>query len=299
MRFIHKTFVLPTPTKICIFLSKQFQIPHSKAQQWLDFGRVKHNGKPCTKGQKVCGTIEVATLQNDTDNLIAPFFTTPYFVAFNKPAFLLCHPKGRFAAPALLDSVYAALGTNAVLLHRLDKETSGLILASKQPHARALGALFETKQIRKVYQALCVGKITHPIRLEMPIYRPKKGGDLSIRSFVDSRGKPAITEIVPLQYDATTNTTLIDVIPHTGRTHQIRVHLESINHPIVGDPLYGANDSHSRAYLNRAIDTNEYATFFGANRLMLHAMQLEFSFLGLHFALRCKTPFEHLQHDCH
>ncbi|MDE7174017.1 MAG: RluA family pseudouridine synthase [Helicobacter sp.] len=291
MRFVQQTFVLPTPTKLCVFLTKQFHIPHSKAQQWLDSGRVTHNGMPCHKGQEICGAIEVATLQNDVESVIAPFFTTPYFVAFNKPAFLLCHPKGRFAAPTLLDSVYAALGSNAMLLHRLDKETSGLVLASKQPHARTLGALFETRQIRKTYRALCVGRIEAPMRIALPIYRPQKGGDLSIKSLVSHSGKHAITEIVPLCYDADSNTTLIDAIPHTGRTHQIRVHLDAIGHHIVGDPLYGAPASLSRAYLNREIRANDYATHFGAKRLMLHAARLEFAFLGLQFAIACEEMF--------
>lgn len=291
MRFVQQAFVLPTPTKLCVFLTKQFQIPHSKAQQWLDLGRVTSNGKPCAKGQEICGTIEVTMLQNDRESVIAPFFTTPYFVAFNKPAFLLCHPKGRFQTPTLLDSVYAALGNNAVLLHRLDKETSGLVLASKKPHARSLGALFETRQIRKVYRALCVGRIKTSMRITSPIYRPQKGGDLSIKSFVSPHGKPSITDIMPLHYDSTTNTTLIEAIPHTGRTHQIRVHLESIGHRIVGDPLYGAPDSLARAYLNREIEGHAYATSFGAKRLMLHAARLEFVFLGLRFVLTCEEGF--------
>ena len=291
MRFVRQTFVLPTPTKLCVFLTKQFHIPHSKAQQWLDLGRVTSNGELCSKGQEICGTIEVATLQNDTESVIAPLFTTPYFVAFNKPAFLICHPKGRFAAPTLLDSVYAALGNNAMLLHRLDKETSGLVLASKKPHARTLGALFETRQIRKVYRALCVGRIEAPMRIALPIYRPKKGGDLSIKSFVSTEGKHAITDIVPLSYDAATNATLIEAIPHTGRTHQIRVHLDAIGHHIVGDPLYGAPDSLARAYLDREMCASDYAASFGARRLMLHAARLEFAFLGLRFALTCEEMF--------
>ena len=115
------------------------------------------------------------------------------------------------------------------LVNRLDFETSGLVLVAKSSY---IHNLFKKVKITKKYYAVCSGIIDNDGIIEKPIIREGKyrviGGD-----------KLAITEYKVLRKN---NNTLIDVLLHTGRTHQIRVHMKSIDHPIVGDNLYGDGD---------------------------------------------------------
>lgn len=289
MNRVWRSFFVPSAINVCVFVARELQIPYAKAQRLVDTGRVKYAGKICAKGQKVCGIVDVALLCHEAT--LEPLFVSPYFAAFNKPAFLMCHPKSHFSIPCLLDSVYA-LFHDGVLVHRLDKETSGIILACPQRYAKTLGMLFEKRQIHKTYTAYCVGNIRQALRLDMPILRQKKGGDLCVRSIVSEKGKPSLTEVFPLHYDSILNRTLVKIIPHTGRTHQIRVHLYSAGYPILGDPLYGAEDCYARKYLNGEIDGDDYQQYFGASRLMLHAHKLEFILLGMRFCLCAQIPFD-------
>jgi len=110
------------------------------------------------------------------------------------------------------------------LIHRLDREAQGLMLiAHIQTAARHLSQLFQRQQVSKEYEVRVLGKLTTP-----------QG---EIQQAID--GKPALTEYVLQHYDAKTNTSVLQVRIKTGRTHQIRRHLESLGHPVMGDPRYG------------------------------------------------------------
>lgn len=174
-------------------------------------------------------------------------------VVVNKPSGLLSVP-GR--TPELADSVLTRIRKDhaqAQAVHRLDLGTSGvLVVATRRKAEAALRGQFQDRQTRKVYLALVhgrleldSGRIDQPLICDWP-NRPRQ-------KICTVDGKPALTEFaVQSRHRATT---LVHLVPHTGRSHQLRVHLASIGHPIVGDNLYGPDP-----------DPTE--------RLMLHAWQL-------------------------
>lgn len=189
-------------------------------------------------------------------------YESPEFVAVDKPAGLLTHAiptgKGRVAEPTLVDWLLprypelSKVGDNPRLrpgiVHRLDRDTSGIILIPRtQTYFSYLKSLFQTGQIKKTYLALVAG-IPEPAtgRIDRPI--GIKSG--SVKRSIHSRQmrKEAVTnyetsEVYPAPDESSgaegKGFALLLVLPQTGRTHQIRVHLKSIEHPIVGDRLYG------------------------------------------------------------
>lgn len=134
------------------------------------------------------------------------------------------------------------------LLQRLDRGTSGVMFFSKLPSVNAnLTRQFERKQIRKRYLAICEGSLTVAQTIDAPLRRTG-----AITFGVGSHGKRAVTRIEPL--DVSASASLLSIVLDTGRTHQIRVHLAAIGHPLAGDWLYGQR---------------------GAARPMLHSAELE------------------------
>jgi 23S rRNA pseudouridine1911/1915/1917 synthase len=142
------------------------------------------------------------------------------------------------------------------IVHRLDKETSGLLLIAlnDQSHEK-LSQLFKDREITKKYTALVEGIITEPIEIDLPIGRNAKNRK---KFSVETSGKEATTQLIPREsFDS--GFSLIDVNLLTGRTHQIRVHLSHIGHPVAGDRTYGGRKK-----------------LTGLDRPFLHASELEF-----------------------
>ena len=172
-------------------------------------------------------------------------------LVFDKPAGLLCVP-GR--GPDKQDCLSARAVTqwpDAKVVHRLDMATSGLVLMARGIQAqRALGLAFEKRRVGKCYVAVVWGEL----RENTAATEPEDGWhtiDLPLlldwhnrpRSVVNhAEGKPSITRwrVAKPQPADPPGTTRLDLEPITGRSHQLRVHLQAIGHPIVGDPLYGA-----------------------------------------------------------
>lgn len=201
------------------------------------------------------------------------------FVAISKPAGLLVHAVhqgARRSEPTLVEWLLArypelhAVGDDPVMrpgiVHRLDKDTSGVMLVPRtQKYFEYLKKLFETREIKKTYLALAHGilkekrgTVAKPIAL--------RSGSVKRTVWKGKMKKEAVTEYRVLDSFMLRRGrreeyfSLLRVEPKTGRTHQIRVHLASIGHPVVGDTLYGEN-------------TNP----FGLRRQFLHAASLEFS----------------------
>jgi len=146
--------------------------------------------------------------------------------------------------PVLLELAVKHAG-HLYLLQRLDRGTSGVIFFSKSDAANAkLTRQFETKQIRKRYLALCEGELAERQTIDAPLARI---GPISFG--VRGHGKRAVTGLSPVR--ATPNGSLVSIELQTGRTHQIRVHLAAIGHPVVGDWLYGKRNA-SRPMLHAA-----------------------------------------------
>ena len=154
----------------------------------------------------------------------------------NKPAGLLSVPgKGDHLSDCLIARVQRVF-PGALLVHRLDRDTSGVMIFALTPHAqRHLGLQFEKRQVRKVYVARVWGEMTErtgtvdlPLIVDWP-NRPKQKVD-------HAEGRPAVTDWRVVRVED--GTTRVRLYPHTGRSHQLRVHMAEIGHPILGDPFY-------------------------------------------------------------
>ncbi len=251
---------------------------------------VDHKKRRLQKGKVLkSGYIEVLIFEPITKGL-KPLFQTEHFALFDKPSGLLVHPTIRSTEYTLLDEIRYQFGDEAKLVHRIDAETSGLILVSKNGYANyVLKEMFEKKAFVKKYKALVEGEIKEEQLIEAGI-SPSEGL-IKLKMQTSENGKASSTRIRPIAYEKTKNQTLVEAIPYTGRQHQIRVHLDSIGHRIVGEPIYGLEESFVDDFLNDKIEHNERVKVTGASRLMLHAYYLEFTFLGTRYLFCSKQTF--------
>ena len=199
-------------------------------------------------------------------------YEDPHILVINKPSGLITHPKNsednQDSVTGWLVEKYPEIKTvgedplRPGLVHRLDKDTSGLLVIAKTQNSFIyLKNLFQDRKIKKFYLALVVGR---PKESKGIIDAPM--GRIGMKRTTQVRGnkklkdkKEAVTEYGTLKNFK--DFTLLEVSPHTGRTHQIRVHLKSIGNPVAGDPLYG----HKKLTAPKQPE-----------RLFLHAYKLQF-----------------------
>lgn len=191
----------------------------------------------------------------------------PGFVAIDKPAGVPVIP-GRDGDPDCVRTrLEKQLGRPVWVVHRLDRDTSGVLLfALDAPTHRTLSMAFENGQIAKRYVALVEGRLEAPVLVDRPLVEARKSRMRVARE--GETGKAAQTLIKPRTVFA--RATLVEAEPITGRTHQIRVHLQSIGHPLLFDHQYGRKIPLTQKDLGRAGDEAVLA------RTPLHAEQLKF-----------------------
>ncbi len=279
MPFVKEEFFLKDGIKAFVFVMREFGVSMSQAQRMIDRGRVLLDGKRLKdKSQELKGRVEVVHFKPISRG-VKPFFKTKNFIVFDKPSGVLVHPKKMTTPYSMLDEVRSYGGVNANSTHRIDKETSGVLLAALNKEAEShLKSSFEKKLIKKRYLAWVFGKISKSFEVKKPIHLNDDYSNTKHKVFIDDRGKEAKTIFRPLFYDKKKDVTLLECTPLTGRTHQIRIHLFSINHPIVGDPLYGRSFEVAEAYLEERLSKEERLYHSGAIRLMLHSYRLEFEY---------------------
>lgn len=289
--YVLKHYDVKKPEKVEAFLVRVVKLSESLALSLLQKGKiVDHKKRRLQKGQTLkSGYIEVLVFEAITKGLI-PLFQCEHFAIFDKPSGLLVHPSTRSTQYTLLDEIRYQFGEEAHLVHRIDAETSGLILVSKNGYAQyLLKELFAKKEFVKKYKALVEGEIKEEMLITKNI--GPSDGLIKLKMMTSPHGKDSSTEIRVLHYSKEKNQTLVEALPYTGRQHQIRVHLDSIGHRIVGDPIYGLNERFVDDFLNNNIKDDERLQVSGASRLMLHAYHLEFTFLNNRYIFCSKQSF--------
>lgn len=231
-------------------LAIQEGISNRAAKDLIDRGVVYSSGKKITVAR---GEMNPKT-NFRVEKIAKPkiLFEDKKIIAVDKPAFMTTEEVARNYE-------------HATLLHRLDKETSGVLLFTKDEefHKEAVTA-FRSREVKKEYIAVVQGKCIEPVSIENNLITIKKGNILFTKIAED--GKDAISHVEPLLLEG--KISKVKVTIETGRTHQIRVHLKSINFPILGDTTYGGKPH---------------------KRMMLHAHKI--SLLGYNFTSPEPTEF--------
>lgn len=219
----------------------------SRMQAWIRKGDVLLDGIPAAQRYRVSGgesvaidtTIEPQQSWDAEEIPLEVIHEDAQLLVINKPAGLIVHPGAGNPQHTLLNALLhhdpdLRLVPRAGIVHRLDKDTSGLMVVARMPETHtALIAELQQRVVKREYQAIVTGVMTAGGTVDQPIGRhPHK----RVRMAVVDRGKEAVTHYrIIKRYRAHTQ---IRVMLETGRTHQIRVHMAYLKHPIVGDPQY-------------------------------------------------------------
>ena len=228
-------------------------LSRSAIQRLIKDGHVQVDGRPAKANQPV------KTGQAVAIDLPEPAAATPQpealplvvlyqdadLIVVDKPAGMVVHPAAGHAGGTLVNALlHHATDLSGIggekrpgIVHRLDRGTSGVMVVAKNDRAHEeLARQFHDREVEKDYLALVWGEVMAGRRIDAPIGRdPSNRKKMSAKA---RRARDAVTRIVRVEHFGRA-LTLAQVAIHTGRTHQIRVHLSAIGHPIVGDPLYG------------------------------------------------------------
>lgn len=252
----------------------------SQLKGWIEAGGVTLDGeqrRPRDKvmpGQRIRIAVEIEDRVEAEPEAIAldVIHEDEHLVVINKPAGLVVHPGAGNPAGTLMNGLLERYPRcselpRAGIVHRLDKATSGVMVVALSAEAHtALVAALETRVVKREYQAVCLGVLTGGGRVDAPIARhPVDRKRMAVRE----GGKEAVTHYrVQERFRGHTH---INCRLETGRTHQIRVHMAHIRHPLVGDPVYGG-----RLALPKGMGEAAIQTVRGFRRQALHARHLSF-----------------------
>ncbi len=252
----------------------------SQIQAWIRNGDVLLNGSRSKTGQLLHPGDEVVACEpSRAPDLPEPepiplqvLYEDDDLAVIDKPAGLVCHAGAGRRSGTLVNAILHRWGRMAAgdpmrpgIVHRLDKQTSGLmVVARTEAAARSLSLQFKDREVRKEYLALVYGKVTPPEgTVDAPLGRdPVDRMKISVRG---RKRREAVTRYKLLEDFGPCS--LLSVHPETGRTHQIRVHLASLGHPVVGDPVYGGG---------RRLSKELEPLVPGLGRFFLHAHRLQF-----------------------
>jgi 23S rRNA pseudouridine1911/1915/1917 synthase len=255
------------------------QYSRARLQGWIEAGAVQVDGRVLRGRDKVLGGEKVRIeARIEAEGRVAAealpldiVFKDRALLVINKPAGMVVHPGAGVAGHTLQNALLAldpklAVVPRAGIVHRLDKDTSGLLVVARTPEAQtALVAALAEREVERHYIALCSGVMTGGGTVDEPIGRHRTQ---RTRMAVRSDGRPAVTHYRVLKRFR--SHTMVRAELETGRTHQIRVHLAHIGYPLVGDPVYGGR---------RRVPAGATAGLLGAlaafKRQALHAARLK------------------------
>ncbi len=265
------------------FLCNRFS--YHNEDEWLDrirLGQVKVNdlqpseNQPLRAGDEVAYTTE-AWEEPEVNKDYRVVYEDDALLVLSKPSPLPVHAIGVYFQNTLMHLLRKDRpeAQDFQLVHRLDSETSGLLLLVKdKKYLKPLIKQWEDGEVQKTYQAIVFGKFKPAQqRCESPI-GPMKGSKVRMKLGVAPDGKPSVTEFKCLGTKG--DFSLVEAKPLTGRTHQIRVHLENLVFPIVGDKLYSGTDETFLKFLDEGW-TDWLKEKVHLKRTALHACKLEFS----------------------
>lgn len=287
--------------RLDVFVSAAEGITRSYAQKLIESGAVTVNGKAAEKKYKVCegDTVETeippaAPYEVKAEEIpLDVVYEDRDIIVINKPKGMVVHPAAGNYDGTLVNALMAHCGDSLSgiggtarpgIVHRIDKNTSGLLIVAKNDEAHlALSEQIKEHAVSRIYYAVALGNIPEPITVDKPIGRHPT--DRKKMAVTEKNSKRAVTHIYPLEHFS--GATLVRCELETGRTHQIRVHLSSIGHPILGDDVYG-----------RSKDAVEQKFGRGLCGQTLHAGEIRFIHprTGESMVLTCQLPdyFEEL-----
>jgi len=221
----------------------------SRLQGWLKEGLIRLDGAAADAKRKVlggeritCAVLPAPTFTDAAENIpLRIVFEDDALIVIDKPAGLVVHPGNGNSSGTLMNALLhhaqeLAGVPRAGIVHRLDKETSGLMVVAKALTAQTdLVRQLQARTVKRHYLALVHGKLATSGTVDAPLGRhPVQRTKMAV---VKQGGKEARTHYAPVEHFD--RSTLVECRLDTGRTHQIRVHMANIKHPLVGDPVYG------------------------------------------------------------
>ncbi len=280
------------PQRVDRFVTDVTGLSRSYVQKLISAGHLTSEGSPL-KANAIVGAgtalqLEVPPAERaegiaEPDIELRVVYEDPDLLIVDKPAGLVVHPSPGHRSGTLVNALLGRGGADAWggiagvarpgIVHRLDRDTSGLLMVARNDAAQAsLMSQLKARRVKKTYLALVSGSVAAAVgRIEAPIGRDPRH---RTRMAVVADGRPAVTGY--RVRERWPGWTLLELDLVTGRTHQIRVHLEAIGHPVAGDPVYGGGRS------RRGPE--------GLHRLFLHSWRLELAAPSDGHLIRAEAP---------
>ena len=280
--------VIQKNIRLDIFLFNHFNyFSRTKIKKYILDGKILVNQKKTSPSLILKGNENISYdfLVPKKNNAIIPeemaleiIYEDEYLIVINKPSGLVVHPGSGVSNGTLANALVfhfknlSSLNDKAPgIVHRLDKETSGVMLIAKTDEVHVnLSKQFESRTINKVYRAIVWGGIRHSGTVKGFIARDKKN-----RTIFSLQNKGRDSETIFKRLNYFDPLSYIELYPKTGRTHQIRVHLKSISHPIICDQNYGGGTSKIKSY-HIKYKNKLKLLLKSINRVALHAYSIEF-----------------------